>query len=318
TPFLRLSYVDAMNRFGSDKPDVRYGMELQDLRDVFKNSEFKVFADTIAHNGSIKAIVVQDRASMTRKEVDKTTEFAKKYGAKGLVTLKFVEGKWEGSVLKFFTEEEQVALQQALQPKDNDIVFIVSDHWHITCEVLGALRAHFAKEMNLYRWDDFQYLWVVDFPLLEYGEEEQRYFAKHHPFTRPQERDLHLLESDPGQVRACAYDLVLNGFELGGGSLRIYDSKMQARMFQILGFSDEQIQERFGFFIDAFRYGTPPHGGIAFGLDRIAMLLTNSESLRDVIAFPKNASARCPMTNAPSPVDESQLEELHIALDLKK
>ncbi|MGL5977824.1 MAG: aspartate--tRNA ligase [Erysipelotrichaceae bacterium] len=318
TPFLRLSYMDAMNRFGSDKPDVRYGMELQDLREVFKNSEFKVFADAIAANGAIKGIVVNNRASMTRKEVDKTTDFAKKYGAKGLVTIKYIDGALEGAVLKFFTEEEKAALVSTLGLVNNDIIFIVSDRWHVTCEVLGALRAHFAKEDNLYRADDYQYLWVVDFPLLEYGEEEQRYFAKHHPFTRPQERDLHLLESDPASVRACAYDLVLNGFELGGGSLRIYDSEMQAKMFSILGFSDEQIQERFGFFIDAFKYGTPPHGGIAFGLDRIAMLLTHSDSLRDVIAFPKNASSRCPMTNAPSPVDVAQLEELQIGLDLKK
>lgn len=318
TPFLKLPYNDAMNRYGSDKPDIRYGMELQDLREVFKNSTFKVFEDCIAINGAIKGIVVEGRADMTRKEIDKTTEYAKKYGAKGLVVLKHVNGTIEGPAAKFFTDEEKADLITTLSLKDQDLVLIVSDRWHVTCEVLGALRAHFAKELQLYSAHDYQYLWVVDFPLLEFDEDANRYFAKHHPFTRPQERDYDRLDSDPASVRACAYDLVLNGFELGGGSLRIYDSEMQAKMFKVLGFSEEEIQERFGFFIDAFRYGTPPHGGIAFGLDRIAMLLTDSESLRDVIAFPKNASARCPLTNAPGPVDQKQLDELHIALVEKK
>lgn len=317
TPFLKISYDDAMNRFGSDKPDVRYSMELQDVKEIFATTTFKVFTDVMAINGALKAIVVPSKASMTRKEIDATTEYAKKYGAKGLVVLKHTNGTIEGQAAKFLSEDEKAALITHLTLKDQDVVFIVSDRWHVTCEVLGALRAHFAKELSLYKEDNYQYLWVVDFPLFEYDENDNRYYAKHHPFTRPQERDYDRLESDPGSVRACAYDLVLNGFELGGGSLRIYDGQMQQKMFQVLGFTNEEIQERFGFFIDAFKYGTPPHGGIAFGLDRIAMLLTGSESLRDVIAFPKNASARCPLTNAPSPVDDKQIVDLHIQL-LKK
>lgn len=314
TPFLKITYDDAMNRFGSDKPDVRYAMELQDVKEIFANTTFKVFTDVLESNGALKAIVVPNKESMTRKEIDATTEYAKKYGAKGLVVLKHTNGTIEGPAAKFLSEEEKANLVTTLSLNDQDVVFIVSDRWHVTCEVLGALRAHFAKELSLYKEDDYQYLWVVDFPLFEYDETDNRYYAKHHPFTRPQERDYARLESDPGSVRACAYDLVLNGFELGGGSLRIYDGEMQQKMFQVLGFTDEEIQERFGFFIDAFKYGTPPHGGIAFGLDRIAMLLTGSESLRDVIAFPKNASARCPLTNAPSPVDDKQIVDLHIQL----
>lgn len=317
TPFVRLSYDNAMNTYGSDKPDIRYAMHLQDLNTVFANSEFKVFKDTLEADGAIKGIVVNNRANLTRKEIDKTTDLAKKHGAKGLVTLKYVNDKLEGSIVKFLSEEEIANLVKTLNLVNDDLILIVSDKWLTTCEVLGTLRQHFAKEMNLYSENDYQYLWVVDFPLLEYGEEEGRYFAKHHPFTRPKQEDMHLLATEPGKVRACAYDLVLNGFELGGGSLRIYDSAMQEQMFEVLGFTKEQIQERFGFFIDAFQYGTPPHGGIAFGLDRIAMLLTNSESLRDVIAFPKNANSKCPLTQAPSPVDNVQLEDLHIKLDTK-
>ncbi|MEG0077932.1 MAG: aspartate--tRNA ligase [Erysipelotrichaceae bacterium] len=313
-PFLRMNYHDAMNTYGSDKPDNRYDLKLQDIGDVFTNSTFKVFMDCLANEGSIKAIVVPNKSDMTRKEIDKLTDLAKKNGAKGLVTLKFKEQKLEGSIVKFLSDEEQTKLITTLNLKDNDLVLIVSDQWTITCEVLGALRIYFGSELKLTSKSDYSFLWVVDFPMFEYDEEEGRYYAKHHPFTRPKASDEALLDSNPSAVRADAYDVILNGYELGGGSLRIYDETMQKKIFTILGFSDEEIKERFGFFVDAFQYGTPPHGGIALGFDRVAMILTESDSIRDVIAFPKNASAKCPMSDAPSFVDEKQLDELHIEI----
>lgn len=313
-PFLRMKYDDAMNTYGSDKPDNRFDMKLQDVNEVFKNSGFKVFADCLAANGSIKAIVVDGKADMTRKEIDKITELAKKNGAKGLVTLKYREQKLEGSIIKFMSEEEQTSLVQRLQLKDNDLILIVSDAWKTTCEVLGALRMHFAQVLNLTSKSDFSFLWVTDFPMFEYSEEDGRYYAAHHPFTRPKDEDLPYLDSDPSKVHAIAYDVILNGFELGGGSLRIYDEDLQKKIFSVLGFSDEEIKDRFGFFVDAFQYGTPPHGGIALGFDRVAMILSESDSIRDVIAFPKNASAKCPMSDAPTPVDPQQLEELHLVI----
>ncbi|MEG2994038.1 MAG: aspartate--tRNA ligase [Erysipelotrichaceae bacterium] len=313
-PFLRMNYHDAMNTYGSDKPDNRYDLKLQDIGDVFTNSTFKVFMDCLANEGSIKAIVVPNKSDMTRKEIDKLTDLAKKNGAKGLVTLKFKEQKLEGSIVKFLSDEEQTKLIATLNLKDNDLVLIVSDQWTITCEVLGALRIYFGSELKLTSKSDYSFLWVVDFPMFEYDEEEGRYYAKHHPFTRPKASDEALLDSNPSAVRADAYDVILNGYELGGGSLRIYDETMQKKIFTILGFSDEEIKERFGFFVDAFQYGTPPHGGIALGFDRVAMILTESDSIRDVIAFPKNASAKCPMSDAPSFVDEKQLDELHIEI----
>ncbi|MEG0264363.1 MAG: aspartate--tRNA ligase [Erysipelotrichaceae bacterium] len=313
-PFLRMNYHDAMNTYGSDKPDNRYDLKLQDIGDVFTNSTFKVFMDCLANKGSIKAIVVPNKSDMTRKEIDQLTDLAKKNGAKGLVTLKFKEQKLEGSIVKFLSDEEQTKLIATLNLKDNDLVLIVSDQWTITCEVLGALRIYFGSELKLTSKSDYSFLWVVDFPMFEYDEEEGRYYAKHHPFTRPKASDEALLDSNPSAVRADAYDVILNGYELGGGSLRIYDETMQKKIFTILGFSDEEIKERFGFFVDAFQYGTPPHGGIALGFDRVAMILTESDSIRDVIAFPKNASAKCPMSDAPSFVDEKQLDELHIEI----
>lgn len=316
-PFLRMSYFDAMETYGSDKPDNRYNLTLQDIGDVFKTSTFKVFEDCLAIGGSIKAVVVPTKANMTRKEIDKITDLAKKNGAKGLVTLKYVNDQIEGSIVKFMSEEEKTALVNKLELKDQDLILIVSDEWQKTCEVLGALRVHFGQVMNLTNKSDFSFLWVVDFPMFEYSEEDGRFYAKHHPFTLPKEEDLALLESNPGAVRADAYDVILNGYELGGGSLRIHDGEMQKKIFNILGFSEEEIKDRFGFFVDAFRYGTPPHGGIALGFDRVAMILSESDSIRDVIAFPKNASAKCPMSDAPSQVDEKQLEELHLIIDKK-
>ena len=315
TPFLRLSYEEAMNRYGSDKPDNRFGMELQEITDIFTDCGFQVFKDCIAKGGSIKAVVVPDKADMTRKEIDKITELAKKNGAKGLVTLKYMHEEISGSIVKFLTEKELNALKETLALKENDLILIVSDAWETTCNVLGALRNHFGTVLGLKKKDEFSFLWVTDFPMFEYSEEDGRYYAKHHPFTRPKQEDMKYIDEDPSKVHAIAYDVVLNGYELGGGSLRIYDSKMQEKMFEVMGFTEEQIHERFGFFVDAFQYGTPPHGGLAFGLDRIAMILSESDSIRDVIAFPKNANAKCPMSDAPTPVHPQQLEELHIKID---
>ena len=304
-----------MNRYGSDKPDNRFGMELQEITDIFTDCGFQVFKDCIAKGGSIKAVVVPDKADMTRKEIDKITELAKKNGAKGLVTLKYMHEEISGSIVKFLTEKELNALKETLALKENDLILIVSDAWETTCNVLGALRNHFGTVLGLKKKDEVSFLWVTDFPMFEYSEEDGRYYAKHHPFTRPKQEDMKYIDEDPSKVHAIAYDVVLNGYELGGGSLRIYDSKMQEKMFEVMGFTEEQIHERFGFFVDAFQYGTPPHGGLAFGLDRIAMILSESDSIRDVIAFPKNANAKCPMSDAPTPVDPQQLEELHIKID---
>ena len=313
-PFLRLTYKEAMNRFGSDKPDNRFGMELQELTDVFKNSSFQVFKNCIESNGSIKGIVVNDFAHISRKEIDKWTNLAKKNGAKGLVTLKAQNHTLTGSASKFLSEDEIQALYDTCKLKENDVLFIVSDTWNKTCIALGALRNGIASELGLKKKNEFSYLWVVDFPMFDWSEEEQRWVACHHPFTQPKEEDIPLLDTDQGSVRSNAYDIILNGYELGGGSLRIYDNKLQTKIFELLGLSDEDIQTKFGFFVDAFQYGTPPHGGLAFGLDRIAMILSESDSIRDVIAFPKNANAKCPMSKAPTPVDNKQLKEQHIEI----
>ena len=313
-PFPRLTWKEAMNRYGSDKPDNRFDLGLQDITELFEHCGFKVFADCIAAKGSIKAVVVPGKAGMTRKEIDKITDLAKKNGAKGLVTLKYLEGTLSGPIVKFLSEEEIHSLTQRLELKDHDLVLIVSDAWRTTCEVLGVLRNHFGAELGLKKTNEFSYLWVTDFPMFEYSEEDGRWYAMHHPFTRPRDEDMQYIDTDPGKVHAIAYDVVLNGYELGGGSLRIYDGAMQDKMFEVLGFTEEKIQENFGWFVDALKYGTPPHGGLAFGLDRIAMILSESDSIRDVIAFPKNANAKCPMSDAPTPVDGAQLEELHIAV----
>ena len=313
-PFLQLTYDEAMNRYGSDKPDNRFGMELQDLNSVFANTEFKVFKDCLASGGSIKAIVIENFDHITRKNIDAFTALAKKNGAKGLVVLKANDKELTGSARKFMSDEEVAGLYSTLSLKDHDVVMIVSDAWNRTCSVLGALRNEVATQLGLKNKSEFSFLWVTEFPMFEWSEEEQRWTACHHPFTQPKEEDIPLLDTEPGKVKANAYDIVLNGYELGGGSLRIYDNELQKKIFNVLGFTDEQIRNKFGFFIDAFQYGTPPHGGLAFGLDRIAMILSESDSIRDVIAFPKNASANCPMSKAPTPVDDAQLKELHIEI----
>lgn len=318
TPFLKLSYNDAMNFYGSDKPDNRFGLKLNEMMTVFANSEFQVFKSALENkDGSIKAIVLENGASFTRKETDALTDVAKKNGAKGLVVLKYVKNQLEGPAAKFLSEQEINDCVKILNLKENDLILMTADKWEKAANALGAVRLALRDKLNLTSKSDFSYLWVVDFPMFEYDDESQKYVAKHHPFTRPKTTDIEYLKSNPDKIMAHAYDLVLNGYEIAGGSLRIYDQAMQKAMFEMIGFTDEQINERFGFFVDAFKYGTPPHGGIAFGLDRFAMVLTESDSLRDVIAFPKNASARCPLTNAPSPVDEKQLNELHILIDKK-
>ncbi|MBQ6654753.1 MAG: aspartate--tRNA ligase [Erysipelotrichaceae bacterium] len=313
-PFRRFTYADAINRYGSDKPDTRFGLELAECRDIFAGSEFKAFEEGLKEDGTIKALVIDGADGYSRKDTDKLTDLARKNGARGLVVCKYVNGILEGSPVKFFSEKEIEGLKERLHLQDNQLVLMVSGNWIKASTALGALRSYFGKTLKLYDPSTFDFLWIVDFPLLEYSEEDGRYYSVHHPFTRPHDEDLDLLESDPLKVRSYAYDIVLNGYELGGGSLRIYDCDMQEKMFEILSLSKEEIENRFGFFIDALKYGTPPHGGLALGLDRVAMILTGSESLRDVIAFPKNASAKDPMSDAPTTVDQKQLDELHIRI----
>ena len=311
TPFLRLSYDDAMNNYGSDKPDLRYGLKLNDVNEVLKGIEFGVFNDTIAAGNSVKCLVVKDKASQySRKDIDKLQDLAKKHHAKGLAWLKVEDGAFSGPIAKFFSEPYETALSKQLELEDNDLVLFVADKWQTTCNSLGALRSELAKQLELANENDYQFCWVVDWPLFEYDEDDQRYYAAHHPFTRPAVGQEQSFYTDPSTARAQAYDIVLNGYEIGGGSLRIYDQEMQSKMFEVLGFSKEAVEAQFGFFINAFQYGTPPHGGIALGLDRIAMLLTNSDSIRDVIAFPKNASATCPLTEAPGLISDAQKIEL--------
>ena len=311
-------FTDALNVYGSDKPDMRFEFFLQDFGRVFRQSEFKVFQDTFQSGGVLKGLVLKNEADkFTRKLVDKYTDLVKQHGLKGLVVLKVEEEGLSGSAAKFITEEERLALIQEYELEVNDVLFIGSGEWEQTCTAIGALRLALAKDFDMIPEDAFAYCWVVDFPMFEMNDEDTL-VARHHPFTAPNAEHIHLLDSDPLAMTAQAYDLVLNGFEIAGGSMRIYEQELQEKMFSIIGFSDEEIQSRFGFFVDAFKYGTPPHGGIAFGLDRFAMALTHSDTIRDVIAFPKNASARCPLTNAPSLATGKQLEDLHLIIKEKE
>ena len=315
TPFLRMPYREAMERFGSDKPDLRFGMELRDLSAVVKASEFKVFRGALENGGSVRCINVKGGAKFTRKEIDALTEFAKTYRAKGLAYLKLAD-ETTSSFAKFVTQEELDGILKASDAEKGDLILIVADQNQVVFDTLGALRVECARRLDLLRKDDYRFLWVTEFPLLEFSEEENRYVAKHHPFTCPMEEDLPLLDSDAGAVRARAYDIVLNGTELGGGSIRIHDTKLQAKMLEVLGISPERAQERFGFLLEALKYGAPPHGGLAYGFDRLSMFLCGEDAIRDVIAFPKVQNASEPMSNAPDTVDDKQLEELHIKLDL--
>ncbi len=308
TPFRRIPWFEAMSRWGSDKPDTRFGIELNEIKDDLKGIEFEAF--TKAEN--IKAIVVNDVANQTtRKVMDSLNEIAKKYGLKQVTVLKFLNNTLEGSFTKYFTDEMKQNLINHLALKENDIVIIGAGEFEKVCFALGALRSHYAKQLHLIKENTFDYLWVVDFPLFE-KLEDGSYTSEHHPFTRPREEDAYLLDTAPEKVLSAAYDIVINGYEAGGGSLRIYDQNMQKKIFNILGFTDEDIKRKFGFFVDAFQYGTPPHGGAAFGLDRLTMILSGTDNIRDVIAFPKNLNAVCPMSNAPYTVDEQQLKDLGI------
>ncbi|PLR79489.1 aspartate--tRNA ligase [Bacillus canaveralius] len=318
-PFPRMTYAEAMSRYGSDKPDTRFGMELTDLSEVVKNSGFKVFAGAVSGGGQVKALNVKGAAPQySRKDIDALTEFAARYGAKGLAWLKAEEDGLKGPISKFVSDEEQAEFKKILQVEPGDLILFVADKKNVVADSLGALRLKLGKDLGLIDQSQFNFLWVTDWPLLEYDEEEGRYYAAHHPFTMPAREDMHLLESDPARVRAQAYDLVLNGFELGGGSLRIFERDIQEKMFSILGFTPEEANEQFGFLLEAFEYGTPPHGGIALGLDRLVMLLAGRSNLRDTIAFPKTASASCLLTDAPGEVDPAQLKELHLSLNVKK
>ncbi|WML54162.1 aspartate--tRNA ligase [Neobacillus sp. PS3-12] len=319
TPFPRMTYDEAMGRFGSDKPDTRFGLELVDLSEIVKNSGFKVFAAAVEKGGQVKGINVKGAAEKySRKDMDALTEFVAVYGAKGLAWLKVEEDGLKGPIAKFFTEDESKAISATLEANIGDILVFVADKKSVVADSLGALRIKLGKELDLIDQSLFNFLWVTDWPLFEYSEDDNRYYAAHHPFTMPFREDLPLLESEPEKVRAQAYDIVLNGYELGGGSLRIFERDIQERMFKVLGFTPEAANEQFGFLMTAFEYGTPPHGGIAMGLDRLVMLLAGSSNLRDTIAFPKTASASCLLTDAPGEVSLEQLHELHLSLNVKK
>ena len=316
TPFLRMTYAEAMERFGSDKPDMRFGYELRDISDALANCGFKVFADTIANGGSVRAIVIDgEAAKFSRKEIDSLTNFVKSYKAKGLAWYKNVNGEVSSSYAKFLTDEENAAVLNKLGAGENDIIFIVADKNSVVFDSLGALRCEIAKRLGILKTDDYKFLWVTEFPQFEYDEEDGRYYAKHHPFTMPMEEDLaKYADTDPAKIRAKAYDIVLNGYELGGGSVRIHDAEIQSKMFDLLGLTKEEANEKFGFLLEAFKYGVPPHAGMAFGFDRLCMLILGLDDIRDVIAFPKVQNASELMTGAPALPDTKALGELSIAV----
>ena len=314
-PIPRMTWQDAMDRYGSDKPDTRFGMELKDVSDVVKDCGFAVFTGALANGGSVRGINAEGQAAMPRKKIDALVDFAKTYGAKGLAYLAIdEEGNYKSSFAKFMTEDELKALVAAMNGKPGDLLFFAADKNKVVWDVLGNLRLEIARNLDMLDKGQYNFLWVTEFPLLEYSEEENRYVAMHHPFTMPMDEDLPLLDTDPGKVRAKAYDIVLNGCEVGGGSVRIFQSDVQEKMFSVLGFSKEDAYERFGFLLNAFKYGVPPHAGLAYGLDRLIMLMAKCDSIREVIAFPKVKDASCLMTDAPNVVDKKQLDELYIDL----
>ena len=316
-PIQRMTWKEAMNRFGSDKPDLRFGMELTDVSDVVKDCEFVVFKSALEMGGSVRGINAKGQGSMPRKKIDKLVEFAKGYGAKGLAYIAIHEdGTLKSSFSKFMKEEEMKALVEKMQGEAGDLLLFAADKTKLVWDVLGALRLEMARQMDLLDKNEYRFVWITEFPLLEWSEEENRFTAMHHPFTMPMEEDLHLIDSDPGAVRAKAYDIVLNGNEIGGGSVRIHQNDIQEKMFEVLGFTREQAYNQFGFLLNAFKYGVPPHAGLAYGLDRMVMLMAKEDSIREVIAFPKVKDASCLMSEAPNVVDEKQLKELCIKLDL--
>jgi len=314
TPFPILAYDEALKKYGSDKPDLRFDLEIVDLTDLMKDVEFKVFSSAVQSGGVVRALNAKNCASFTRKEIDDLGKMAVEHGAKGMAWIAVAENELKSPITKFFSEEKMKQVISALKAEPGDLLLFGADDVNVVNRVLGILRLELGKRLNLIDKDRLEFVWITDFPLLEYDEEEQRYVAIHHPFTSPQDKDIELLENEPGKARARAYDLVLNGAEIGGGSIRIHKKEWQEKMFSVLGLSKEEIQEKFGFMLRAFEYGTPPHGGIALGIDRLIMLMAKRGSVRDVIAFPKTQNAVCPMTEAPSTVSFKQLRELSLKI----
>jgi aspartyl-tRNA synthetase len=320
TPFMQMTFKEAMERFGSDKPDIRFGLELKSINTSVSHSEFKVFSDAITNDGEVAALNAVGCASYSRKQIDELTELTKKYGAKGLAWIKLVDGQVNSPIAKFLTEQELNSIFEITGAKDGDLILIAADKWLRAYTVLGALRLEIAKQTKILEavQGQFSFHWVIDFPLLEFDTEENRYVAIHHPFTSPMDEDIHLLDSAPEQARAKAYDLVVNGAELGGGSIRIHNGEIQNKMFNLLGFTTEEAESKFGFLLQALKYGAPPHGGVAFGLDRIVMTLAGIDNIRDVIAFPKTTSGLSLMDGSPSYVEDKQLNELGIRVVQEK
>ncbi|WP_438347077.1 aspartate--tRNA ligase [Paenibacillus sp. FA6] len=317
TPFQRISHAEAMNKYGSDKPDLRFGLELVELNDIVATSGVKVFASVIEKGGEVKCLNAKGCGTWSRKDIDELGLFAGRYGAKGLAWVQFKEGEFKGPIVKFFTEQEIEAIKERTGAEEGDLLLFSADNSKIVADVLGALRLRIGRQLGLINDKEFKFVWVLDFPLLSYDDDQKRYIAEHHPFTRPKDEDLELFDTDPLKMRAEAYDIVLNGYEVGGGSMRIFKREIQEKMFNALGLSPEEAYDKFGYLLDAFEYGTPPHGGIAFGLDRLIMLLAGRTNLRETIAFPKTASATDLLMDAPSAVENVQLEQLHIKLSKK-
>ncbi|MFR3530359.1 aspartate--tRNA ligase [Merdimonas faecis] len=318
-PIQRMTWQEAMDRFGSDKPDLRFGMELTDVSDVVKDCGFGVFTGALESGGSVRGINAKGQGGMPRKKIDKLTAFVKDYGAKGLAYIAIQEdGSVKSSFAKFLSEEQMSALVKAMDGEPGDLLLFAADKNKVVWDSLGALRVELAKQLELLDKNEYRFVWITEFPLLEWSEEQGRFVAMHHPFTMPMEEDLAFIDSDPGKVRAKAYDIVLNGNEIGGGSVRIHQNDIQEKMFEVLGFTREQAYSQFGFLLDAFKYGVPPHAGLAYGLDRLVMLMAGEDSIRDVIAFPKVKDASCLMTEAPTPADEKQLEELGLSVRVKE